>query len=166
MNFSAEPFIAAQKSNLSTVAGLSLTAFGSVEKLVELNLATGKALLSESLDSMKQLTAVKSPEDLLTLQRELAQPMAAKSASYNRHLYDIVASTLTEFGKALESKTFESQNAITAVVEAALENAPVGSESALALYHSAVNAGNQAIDNAKSAARQASQLLESNLKLA
>ena len=141
MNFSAEPFIAAQKSNLSTVAGLSLTAFASVEKLVGLNLATGKALLSESLDSMQQLSNVKSPGDLLTLQRELTQPMAAKSASYNRHLYDIV-------------------------VEAALENAPVGSESALALYHSAVNAGNQAIDNAKSAARQASQLLESNLKLA
>ena len=45
-NFNAEQFAAASKANLDAVAGLSQTAFAGFERVVELNLAAGKAAVS------------------------------------------------------------------------------------------------------------------------
>ena len=43
MNFNAEQFTATQQANLNMAAGLSQSAFAGFERLVELNMAAGKA---------------------------------------------------------------------------------------------------------------------------
>ena len=48
MNFNADQFVAANKANLDAAADLSATAFAGFERLVELNLAAGKAAVGES----------------------------------------------------------------------------------------------------------------------
>lgn len=166
MNFSADQFKAAQKSNMEAAAGLSTTAFAGFEKLVELNMAAAKAMLTESFTGLQALGAAKDPQALLALQTEMAKPLAEKSASYGRHVYEIVSGTAAEFTKAFEAKAAESQKSATTLIEAALKNAPAGSEAVVAVFNNAITASNTAIESAKAAAKQAVQLVESNLKVA
>ncbi|MFM6999771.1 MAG: phasin family protein, partial [Limnohabitans sp.] len=61
MNFNAEQFAATQQANLKAAAGLSQTAFAGFERLVELNMAAGKAAVGESFTNAQALFAAKNP---------------------------------------------------------------------------------------------------------
>ncbi len=47
----AEQIVAAQKSNMETLFGLSTKAFEGMEKLIELNMQVAKAAMAEAADS-------------------------------------------------------------------------------------------------------------------
>lgn len=163
MNFSNDQLIATQKSSVEAFAGLSEKAFSSLEKLVELNMAASKALISESISHLQALAEVKDVQALVALQSEMLKPMAEKAASYSRHLYDIVSGSSAEINKVLESASAESQKTVTQLLETSLQNAPAGSEAAVAVIKSAMTAGNNAVETAQKSARQAAQLVESNM---
>ena len=163
MNFTNDQLIATQKSNVEAFAGLSEKAFASFEKLIELNMAASKALLGESISHLQALTEVKDAQELMTLQSSLAKPMAEKAASYSRHLYDIVSGSSADFTKVFESASAESQKNVTELLETSLKNAPAGSEAAVAVIKSAMTAGNNAVETAQKSAKQAAQMVESNI---
>ena len=163
MNFTNDQLIATQKSNVEAFAGLSEKAFASFEKLIELNMAASKALLGESIGHLQALTEVKDAQALMTLQSSLVKPMAEKAASYSRHVYDIVSGSSADFTKVFESASAESQKTVTELLETSLKNAPAGSEAAVAVIKSAMTAGNNAVETAQKSAKQAAQMVESNI---
>ena len=163
MNFNNDQLIATQKSNVEAFAGLSEKAFSSFEKLIELNMAASKALLGESIGHLQALTEVKDAQALMTLQSSLVKPMAEKAASYSRHVYDIVSGSSADFTKVFESASAESQKNVTELLETSLKNAPAGSEAAVAVIKTAMTAGNNAVETAQKSAKQAAQLVESNI---
>lgn len=163
MNFNNDQLIATQKSNVEAFAGLSEKAFASFEKLVELNLAASKALIGESIGHLQALTEVKDAQGLMALQSEMAKPMAEKAASYSRHLHAIVSGSSADFTKVFESASAESQKTVTELLETSLKNAPAGSEAAVEAIKSAMTAGNNAMETAQKSAKQAAQMVESNM---
>lgn len=163
MSYTNEQFIATQKANVQALAGLSEKAFASFEQLVELNMAASKAILNEAIGNLQALTSAKDAQAVLTLQSGLVQPLAEKTASYNRHLYEIASGATAEFTKALESTSTESQKSVTAFLENSLKNAPAGSEAAVAVIKSAMTASTNAVESAQKAAKQAVKLVESNI---
>ena len=163
MIYSNDQFAAIQKNSLDVFAGLSQKTFASFEKLVELNMAAAKAVVAESMSNLQALAGAKDAQAVLALQSGMIQPLAEKSASYSRHLYDIASDTGAEFTKALESTTAESQKAVTSLLESSLKNAPAGSEAAVAVFRSAIDAGNNAVESAQKTAKQAVQMVESKL---
>ena len=163
MNFNNDQLIATQKSNVEAFAGLSEKAFASFEKLIELNMAASKALLGESIGHLQALSDIKDVQALMALQSGLAKPMAEKAASYSRHLYEIVSGSSAEFTKVFESASAESQKTVTELLETSLKNAPAGSEAAVAVIKSAMTAGNNAVESAQKSAKQAVQMVESNI---
>ena len=64
----AEQIVAAQKSNMETLFGLSTKAFEGMEKLVELNIQVAKAAMAEAADSAQAAMAAKDAQELLALQ--------------------------------------------------------------------------------------------------
>ena len=166
MNFNAEQFAATQQANLAAAAGLSQTAFAGFERLVELNMAAGKAAVGESFANMQAMIAAKTPQDLLAVQAALVQPAFEKSVSYGRHLAEIAQSTGGEFTKAVEGKMAESEQAVKSLVENSLKNAPAGSDAAVAVIKSAFEASQNAAETLKKVAKQAADTAESNLKAA
>lgn len=163
MIYSNDQFAAIQKNSLDVFAGLSQKTFASFEKLVGLNMAAAKAVMAESMSNLQALAGAKDAQAVLALQSGMIQPLAEKSASYSRHLYDIASDTGAEFTKALESTTAESQKAVTSLLESSLKNAPAGSEAAVAVFRSAIDAGNNAVESAQKTAKQAVQMVESKL---
>ena len=161
-----EQFAATNKANLDNLFGLSNKAFSGVEKLVELNLTASRAALAESAAHAKAVMGVKDAQELIALQTSFLQPLAEKSAAYSRHLYDIASSTGAEFTKGLEGKAAEGQQAVQAYIEAALKNAPAGSEQAVAFFKQAVTASNTAVESVQKAVKQATDLAESHIQTA
>jgi phasin family protein len=158
----AEQVLASQKATIETLFGLTGKAFEGVEKLVELNLTATKAALSETAGSTQALLGVKDAQELLALQAALFQPLAEKTAAYSRHLYDIASGTGAEFGRTFESQAAEAQKKFLAVVDNAAKNAPAGSETAVAVFKSAVAAGTNALESVQKAVKQASDVAEAN----
>jgi phasin family protein len=158
----AEQVLASQKATVETLFGLTTKAFEGVEKLVELNLTASKAALAEAADTTQAVLAVKDAQELLALQASLFQPLAEKTAAYSRHLYDIASGTGAEFGKAFEAQAADAQKKFLAVVDNAAKNAPAGSETAVAVFKSAVAAGNNALESVQKAVKQASDVAEAN----
>ena len=158
----AEQVMASQKATVETLFGLTTKAFEGVEKLVELNLTASKAALTEAADTTQALLSVKDAQELLALQAAMFQPLAEKTAAYSRHLYDIASGTGAEFGKAFESQAADVQKKFLAVVDNAAKNAPAGSETAVAVFKSAVAAGNNALESVQKAVKQATDVAEAN----
>jgi phasin family protein len=158
----AEQVLASQKASIETLFGLTGKAFEGVEKLVELNITASKAALAEAADTTAAVLAVKDAQELLALQAALFQPLAEKTAAYSRHLYDIASGTGAEFGKAFEVQAADAQKKFLAVVDNAAKNAPAGSETAVAVFKSAVAAGNNALESVQKAVKQATDVAEAN----
>jgi phasin family protein len=158
----AEQILASQKASLETLFGLTSRAFEGVEKLVELNLTASKAALAEAAGTTQTLLSVKDAQELLALQASLFQPLAEKTSAYSRHLYDIAAGAGAEFGKTFEAQAADAQKKFMAVVENASKNAPAGSETAVAVFKSAVAAGNNALESVQKAVKQATDVAEAN----
>jgi phasin family protein len=166
MNFNAEQFTATQQANMNAVADLSQSAFASFERLVELNMAAGKAAVGESFANMQALMAAKSPQDLMAVQAALVQPAFEKSVSYGRHIADIANSTGAQFSQAVESKMAESEQAVKSLVENSLKNAPAGSDAAVAVIKTAFEASQTAAETLKKVAKQAAHSAETSMKAA
>ena len=147
-----EQIVASHKANVETLFGLTSKAFEGMEKLVELNLTATKAALS-----------VKDAQELMALQANLFQPLAEKTAAYSRHLYDIASGTSNEFTKALEAQTAAAQKQFANLVDSTTSNAPAGSETAVAMMKSAVNAANNAYESVQKAVKQATDMAEANM---
>ena len=64
--------------------------------------------------------------------------------------------------KVAEATATEAQKKFTAAVDAAVKNAPAGSENAVALVKSAVAAANNAYESVSKAAKQAADVAEAN----
>ena len=158
----AEQMLAAHKANVETLFGLTAKAFEGAEKLVELNVTASKAALTEAAGTAQAVLSVKDAQELLALQAGLFQPLAEKTAAYSRHLYDIASGTGAEFGKAFEAQATDAQKKFLAVVDNAAKNAPAGSETAVAVFKSAISAGNNALESVQKAVKQATEVAEAN----
>ncbi len=160
----ADQFIAAHKSNVEVLFGLTNKAFEGVEKLVELNLQVARAAIGEAAENTKSVLSAKDAQEFLALQAGLLQPAAEKAAAYSRHLYDIAAATNAEVSKVVEATAADSQKKFMTVVDTAVKNAPAGTENAVALVKSAVAAANNAYESVQKAAKQAAEVAEANFQ--
>lgn len=160
----AEQIVAAHKSNIEVLFGLTNKAFEGVEKLVELNLQVAKTALGEAAETTKAALSVKDAQELLALQAGLLQPAAEKAAAYTRHVYDIATATNAEVTKVAETTASDAQAKFMAVVDSAVKNAPAGTENAVALVKSAVAAANNAFEGVQKAVKQASDVAEANFQ--
>ncbi len=157
-----EQVMASHKANIETLVGLTSKAFEGVERIVELNMTASKAALAEAGDHAKAILSVKDAQELLTLQSGLMQPLAEKTAAYNRHLYDIASGSAAEFTRAFEEQAADNQKKFMGLVDNAAKNAPAGTETAVAVMKSTVAAANNALESVQKAVKQATEVAESN----
>jgi phasin family protein len=166
MSLTPEQILAAQKANVESLFGLTTKAFAGVEKLIELHIGVARAALQDSADHAQASLSVKDAQELLALQAALLQPLAEKTAAYSRHLYEISSGLNGEFSKAAEAKTAELHKSLSKLMDNAAQNAPAGTESAVAFAKQAATAASQAFESVQKAVKQASDIAEANLTAA
>ncbi len=164
--FTPEQFMSNQKANAAAFFGLTEKAFAGVEKLIDLNVAASKAAINETMGHAQSLMSIKDPQEFISIQTSIFQPMAEKMTSYGRHVYDITTATSSEFTKTAEDKMAEAQQTISSLIETTSKNAPAGTESAVAMLKSAYAAGTNAMESIQKAVKHAAEVAESNIQTA
>ena len=163
MTNATQQFSAVGKSNVETFENVASQMLAGAEQLSHLNLAVAKAALAESFEHMQSLMSVRDPQQFIALQAGMLQPMAEKTVSYGRQVYEIVSTTGADIAKVSEGKMAEAQQSLMSAVDNAMKNAPAGSEAAVAMFKSAFSASQDAINTAQNAARQVVTTAESNM---
>ena len=162
MNFNAEQFTASNKANAQALEALTTNAYAGFEKLVELNMATSKAVLGDAFSQFQAVLGAKDAQQAFALQTSLFQPAAEKTVAYGRHVYAIATESSADFTKSFEAKLAEVQDTFSGVVENMAKNAPAGTESAVAAFKQALSASQSAIESAKGSAKKAAEMAEAN----
>lgn len=161
-----EQFVAAGKANVETLVTLANSAIARAERLVALNLNTGRSVLEDSVASTKTILEVKTAQELASLQASLAQPMIDKAVSYGRSLKEIATEGQQEVAKLFEGQIADLNKNFNAALEQAAKSAPAGSEVVFSAIKSAVAASNSAYESVTKAAKQFADVAESNLSAA
>jgi phasin family protein len=165
-----EQFSNATKANLEAQFALFSTltskTFESVEKLVELNIATAKAALEDSSATTRELLGAKDPQEFFALSAQRAQPNAEKAQAYGRQLASIVTDTGAEFSKAAESQIAEVNRKVISLVDEVTKNAPAGSETYVSALKTAITNANAGYEQFSKTTKQAVEAIESNLNSA
>ncbi|HOF52101.1 MAG TPA: TIGR01841 family phasin [Rhodoferax sp.] len=155
-----EQIVAANKTAVADAQEIGTIALAGFEKLVALNMAAAKSALFDTSADFMAAFSTQNPTDALAAQASLVKPLAEKSLAYSRSVYAIASETSAELNKIAEGKMAESQKAMSEAVATMAKNAPAGSETVVAMFTSAVNAGQNAIETAKSSAKKAMEMAE------
>lgn len=161
-----EQFASANQASVEILTTLANKAFTQVERLTELNLNTVRSVLEDSVAATKTVLAVKNPQDLVTLQGTLAQPMLDKAVVYGRGVYEIATDGQQEIAKLFEVRVAELNKTFTDALDKAAKSAPAGSEALFAAFKSAVDAANNVFDSVSKATKQATEIAEATVTAA
>jgi phasin family protein len=149
-----EQMLSAAKTTMADLNEMTTTTVAGFTKLMELNMATAQAAMADVTEQMKAGFAIKSPQDMGSV-TTLMQPMAEKAAAYGRAVAGIVTDTGTALSKASEAKFGDLQAQALASIDAALKNAPAGSEAAVTAFKTAMASGQAAMATTQAQAKQA-----------
>jgi len=166
MNNPAEQIMAANKANMEAFEAAFKKAFTGAEKLVELNMATSKAAMSESFSNTKAAMAVKTPQEFMSLQTEMLKPLAEKSTAYFQSVQSIATEGSADVTKQIEAKMAEAQKTFAASVDQLVKSAPAGSEAAVAAFQSALSNSQKAVESAQASIKKATEAAQSNFAVA
>jgi phasin family protein len=159
-----EQFATAQKTQVATAFTLAAALLEGLEKAAGLHLQTAKSALGQAAGHAQAVLDAKDPQALFSLHAALLQPGTEQATAYARQAGDIASATGAEVGKIVEAQVAELQKSFVAAVDAALQNAPAGSEDAVALLKSTMAAAGNAYDSVQKVAKQAAEAAAANFE--
>ncbi|TAM86473.1 MAG: phasin family protein [Candidimonas sp.] len=158
--------LASQRASLDNLVAIQNVFFEGFEKLVDLNLKAARASLEDAVQRTREVVELKDAQDAVSFASGLTQPNAEKALAYGRHVYDIVSGVQADLTRLSEEQISENQKQVSDAIEQFSKNAPVGTESAVALLKSSLSTATSAYESVAKAAKQASRAAESNLAAA
>lgn len=157
MTQGTEQFNAAQRALMSTAQQVGVKTLEGVNKLIELNLAATKSVMSETAQSWQSLLQTKDFVKFSEQSAQYAQPAAEKAASYAKHAYEIMSGTQQEIAELISKQVDDANDWTIELIDEAAKNAPAGSEAAFALAKQTVTAARTAYDQAFAAFSKAAE---------
>ena len=149
-----QQLVNAQNTGVQQAFALATNAFDGIEKLVALNLQVVKMTLAENQAIMTRAVSAR-PEELFALSTSLMQPAAEKVAAYSRHVYKILTAMQGQFTSATQAQFQQYQRDTQELVASLAKQAPLGSETGVTLWNSAVSKASAASEAAYKAAKEA-----------
>lgn len=138
----------------------------STERLVDFQFRSSRAALAESLDALRALTGAKDVQEITQIVTTAAQPAADRSSAYARHMHALVTEVQKEYTRFFDGRVADVNQGISGMIEQLAQNAPAGSEVAVAALKSALSAANQAYDVASKTGKQITEVTEATLQAA
>lgn len=154
------------KAGVETFMTIANATFAGAERLAALNLNAARSFVEDSAANTRALLSVKDVEELVSLQKSLAQPDAEKAAAYSRRVYEIATQTQEALSQVVESQLADLNKSLNLALDKAVKSAPAGSDIAVNALRSAITAANSAYETVTKAARQAAEIAEANLAVA
>lgn len=160
MNTPQQKFAELSQANLEKSIRLTNIAISGAERLFNLQLELARDLLAENAATAKALSNVKSVQELVELQKTLAQPSVEKTMAVARTVYETASATQGELNKLVEEQLIDFNKNLLTSLDKAIAQAPVGAAAVSALK-SAVESASNAYDTVtKTTQRIATELVE------
>lgn len=162
-----EQFASATKAifefQITTFNMLTSKTVESVEQVLALNMATGKAALKDSQATAKQFADTKDPQAMLALTAAKMNPSSEAATAYNSQLTEIITEIKTDFTNAADAHITEAKNNLTALIHDVTKNVPPGSENAVAIVKVAIQNAFSGYEQVTKATRQAVATVEAEV---
>jgi phasin family protein len=126
--FQSDDLLDLHKSNASTVLALDGEILLGFQRLAELNLQVGCAILVESSESLQQMSPGTSRTDWLAFPFHFVQSAGEKALSYQRHIGDIAAATQSGCSNIATARHEQFCCDVQSYIEHWLRRAPGGAE--------------------------------------
>ncbi|NPT58304.1 TIGR01841 family phasin [Paraburkholderia elongata] len=156
----------AQQANLGFFFGLAGKMLEGGEKLVRLNLDMAKTTFADWYQRMQDGLTKKEGQEVTGLQNALALPSAEKVLTYERQVAEIASTTQTQLAEVVNAQYQEVNRQVQWFVENVAQNAPVGSEAAIAFLKQGFSLANTAYENVQKATKQAVDVAQRSLSAA
>jgi phasin family protein len=157
-----EQVIQAQKAQLDALLGWTNQIVEGVEQIVELSLHTTKDTLADTAQGARAALDAKDIQEVISAQMAFLQPCVEKAATYSRQVYNITSGLGARWGQAVEAQAGDVQKAWVSLLDNASQNAPAGSETAVAVIKGAMTAANNAAESVQKVIKQAASMAEAN----
>lgn len=161
-----EQVAALSKSQFEAALKIAEVAGSNLEKLADVQLRSAKSAYEDSMKALRQMASIKDPSELAALSTGAAQPAWDKASGYAKDLYQAVAAAQNDFASVLERQVAEFNHNVAVTLDAVIQSAPPGTESALAGVKSAINAANGLYDTMLKSARQVATIGEAGIAAA
>ena len=122
----AEQTTAIHQASLQTFNDLTMQAFTGLESLIELNMNAARTLFGESFSHLQCTLDAAGSQELVALQAEFFQLMAAKTLTYGQNVFTATTEIGAGFTQALEAHA--ATNAMTSAAVAVVSAANDGIE--------------------------------------
>ena len=158
--YNADQLQAARRNQVETLLGLSGKAFEGIERILELNLRTTKAVIEQT--SQAALAAVSSRDvpSLVEVQAAAAKPATDSASAYGRDLLEIVTSTGADMSRLAEASASESKRRILAAFEGVSAQAQTTVQNALVTVPPAIDEAKRVAETLESAAAEGAAAAE------
>jgi phasin family protein len=150
-----EQLVSAQKAGVESFFGLAAKVFESFEKLAELNLQAVNSTLAKNQELLTKSLSVREPQEWFALTAGLAQPAAAKAASYGREVWEVALNAQGAFLAVTAAQVQQYQRDSQVMAANFGKTMPAGTDALMTAWKSAISAGSEATETAKKSARQA-----------
>lgn len=157
-----DQFAAANQANFDALMSVTASTFAGVEQLTALNLQVAKANLDEAAQAGRAVLSAKDPQALAALQATLLQPNTDKATAYGKQVSAIAAAVKADVEKVTGKQAATAQAAFAGMIDAAVKNAPAGSEQGVEMFKQAIATATSAFDGLQKAGRQAAETAEAN----
>jgi phasin family protein len=138
-------------------------AYKGAQKLAELNVESARAMLAASTERVRTILSAKDPQSLASMFANAGQTSPEPFATYAKDVYAIANETFTAMRALAEQRVSDAQKTFVTAMEAALANAPAGSEATVSFVRSAMDAANKAYAQAIESNTRLFDLAEANL---
>ena len=154
-------------NNAAVDGAINFAHFGinTTERLVALNLETGRAALADAAKSAQGFE-IKDLQDIDALRARITEAGWGKVSAYPKAAYAVLSGAQAELAAAVEQRAAQLQQQSAAALESAAKAAPVGAEPFIALLKSGLAASTSAFDTATKAARQFGSLADTGVTAA
>lgn len=157
-----EQIASANKAGIEAVLGLASSQFAAFERLSAVNFSAAKAAFEEGLGRAQALLNAKDIQECVSLNAAASQPALEKAAAYSRSVYEVAAQTQSELFKFLKARGAEFNKSLLGILDKVSQNAPAGSDVAVAAVKSVLAAASSAYDSFNKVAKQATEIAEAN----
>jgi phasin family protein len=146
LKLQAEAYSAHQAAVAKTLEGF--------EKLASLNLRAAGESLALHNEQLKALVGARDPQSAAQVLTDMAKPSTEALTVWAREFYQLSSQTATELVGLAEKQMADGQKQLATAVELLAKNAPAGSESAVQMLRTSMNAASSACEQAIKAGRQ------------
>ncbi|HJV86165.1 MAG TPA: phasin family protein [Noviherbaspirillum sp.] len=154
------------EANLALCTSLTNKTLESIEKLLNLNIAAIRASMEDATAATRQMLTARDPQEFMSIISAHSTPNVEKAIAYGNHLISIAGATQAEFTKVAEAQIAQFSTTVTGFIEDAARKAPVGSDNMVTIVKTAIGSANNGYEQLTKTARQAVEVMESNLTTA